>query len=132
MKVKVVETGWGNKECVVNIPEYCAMIANFKAGKKSSVHYHLQKLETYYVLEGTIELWWTEHIEDFKKMVELKKDDPNFDYFKYLKRETIKKGHKSVVLPNIIHHVVAVEDSKFLEVSTQHLDSDMFRVILGD
>ena len=69
-KVAIVKTGWGHKEAVTNIKEYCAIIANLNKDKVSSVHYHHNKLETYYVMEGKMAVYYTENISKFKNIVE--------------------------------------------------------------
>jgi quercetin dioxygenase-like cupin family protein len=138
-KVEFVETGWGGKEPIINIEEYCAMIINFKKAMVSSVHYHHEKLETYYVLEGRIELRIAEDIEEYKKQTGThvlpftkERINPPANYVEHLTGYVVEKGHRFVVPPNTVHQVVALEDSRVLEISTQHLESDMFRLVLGD
>jgi mannose-6-phosphate isomerase-like protein (cupin superfamily) len=47
-----VEKGWGYELIFANTPEYCGKILHFNSGKKTSMHFHVKKTETFYVYSG--------------------------------------------------------------------------------
>jgi mannose-6-phosphate isomerase-like protein (cupin superfamily) len=120
-KANIVKTGWGYKEMVANLPAFGLMVLNLKKDKKSSIHHHFNKVEMYYVLEGRVSVNYLEKLEDFNK-----------DDLSCLKSEIIGVGESFLVPPPTIHQILALEDSKVIEVSTQHVDKDMIRLVLGD
>ena len=48
----IVPKGWGHEVIFVNNDKYCGKILHFKAEAKFSMHYHLLKMETWYVHSG--------------------------------------------------------------------------------
>jgi hypothetical protein len=57
---EIVPKGWGKEIIFVNNSEYCGKILCFYKGKKFSMHYHIQKKETWYVAKGSFLLHWIE------------------------------------------------------------------------
>ena len=57
--MKLVMKVWGSEEWVVNNDKYCGKILNLNKGYRCSVHYHKNKTETFYVLQGKVlmETW---------------------------------------------------------------------------
>ena len=100
--------GWGSEYWIVNNELYCGKILHLKKGKKCSIHYHKNKDETFYILEGKIKL----------------------ELFGETKIMNI--GDKIRLKPYTLHRFTGLEDSKILEISTQHFDSDSYRVVKGD
>lgn len=49
-----IDKSWGYELIRVNNKEqnYCSKVLHIEAGKKTSMHYHLKKHETFYVKEG--------------------------------------------------------------------------------
>jgi len=47
---------WGHEEVLIDTPEYSAKLLFVNKGYISSIHYHKYKDETFYVLEGTLEI----------------------------------------------------------------------------
>ena len=99
---KVVQRVWGSEEWIVN-KDYCGKILNLKKGFRSSIHYHKNKDETFYLLSGKVLL----EIGDEKKVLE--------------------PGDIQIILPNQKHRFTGLEDSKIIEFSTHHEDSDSYR-----
>ena len=100
--LKVHKT-WGNELWVVN-REYCGKILNINKDAQCSLHYHLLKDETFYLLEGKIKL-------------------------KYGKQERImNKGDVHHIKQGVLHRFKGLEDSVLIEFSTHHLDSDSYRI----
>lgn len=103
---KIVEKPWGKEEWIVN-GEYCGKILTLKKGYQSSLHYHKEKKETFYVLEGRILI-----ISEGKDLV-------------------LSNGDILDIPREEAHRVQALEDSKILEVSTHHEDSDSYWIVKG-
>jgi quercetin dioxygenase-like cupin family protein len=109
-----VPKGWGHEVIFVNNELYCGKLLVFKKGCKFSMHYHMIKDETWYVSEGEFIYRWidTESAET---------------------KETILKVGDSVrQFPGMPHQLEALTDGVVFEVSTQHFDSDSYRIWQGD
>lgn len=106
--------GWGREIIIDNNEEYCGKILEFKKGSKFSDHFHLNKRETFYVLSGKLGLWHYDLTNGQRHYVTL---FPN-DVIK------INRGEP--------HQIEALEDSKIIEISTTHEDSDSYRIGKGD
>lgn len=52
MNILKVEKGWGHELIFANEPLYCGKILHFNTGEKTSMHFHAEKVETFYVLTG--------------------------------------------------------------------------------
>ena len=112
--VETVIKGWGKEIVFVNNNKYCGKLLCFNKGKKFSMHYHMQKKETWYVNKGKFILIWIETENGTKHSEYLNIGD---------------------VITNEIgepHQLIALEDSEVFEVSTQHFDNDSFRIYKGD
>ena len=106
--------GWGAEQWLINCPDYCAKLLQFNPGSKSSSHFHLLKRETWYVLNGEIELTWID-TEDAAPMA------------RHLMTGDI------VDIPRLCpHQVRALTSACILEVSTQHFEDDSYRISPGD
>lgn len=109
-----IEKGWGNELIIVNNEKYCGKILSFKRGCKFSMHYHIIKQETWYVNSGKFIFDWIDTETAEKHTMELFKGDV----------VTIPIG-----MPHQLH---ALTDGEIFEISTQHFDSDSYRVAKGD
>jgi mannose-6-phosphate isomerase-like protein (cupin superfamily) len=115
LSVEIVPKGWGKEIIFVNNDEYCGKILCFNKDKKFSMHYHLQKKETWYVAKGSFLLHW----------IETSNGIMHTEYLKLGDVITNERGEP--------HQVVALEeDSQLFEVSTKHYDDDSFRMWKGD
>mgnify|MGYP003353035536 CR=1 FL=1 len=106
--------GWGNEIWIVNNELYCGKILRFKQGAKFSMHFHMIKDETWYVKEGEFIYRWidTETAE--------------------VNERIMKEGDSVRQYPGQPHQLEAITDGVVFEVSTEHFDSDSYRVIKGD
>ncbi len=104
---KVVEKPWGREEWIAN-REYCGKLITIKKSNQTSFHYHKKKRETFYVLEG-------------RALISLNNGA----------EKLLEKGGIFDVSENTLHRLNALEDSKILEISTHHEDSDSYRVLNG-
>ncbi len=119
MKPEVTECckipkGWGEELIIHNSELYCGKILVFKEGFRFSMHYHLLKTETWYVYEGEFEYRW----------INTDTADIMIRYLKVGDVVTQEKGQP--------HQLIAHTDGKIFEVSTQHFDTDSYRVMKGD
>lgn len=111
---KVHKKGWGEEVWIVNNEKYCGKLLKFKKGAKFSDHYHLIKDETWYVLEGKLEL----------SHYNLKNADRLIT--------TLNKGDVLHIPPGAPHQLTAREASTLIEVSTYHDEADSYRIGKGD
>ncbi len=109
-----IPKGWGHEVIFENNELYCGKLLVFKKGCKFSMHYHMIKDETWYVQEGEFLYRWidTETAE--------------------VVTETLVVGDSVRQLPGQPHQLEALTDGTIYEVSTQHFDSDSYRVWSGD
>jgi mannose-6-phosphate isomerase-like protein (cupin superfamily) len=114
LESEIVEKGWGKEIIFVNNPEYCGKILCFNKGKKFSMHYHIQKKETWYVAKGRFILHWID-------------TQNGTHYSEYLNVGDVITNERGEP-----HQLVALEDSEVFEVSTRHYDEDSFRIHKGN
>lgn len=100
-----VEKVWGKEEVIVNNGLYCGKILHLNKGARSSLHCHRVKHETFYVLDGRIHLEIEGHGHP----------------------ELLIPGDRRTILPTQYHRFEGLEDSRIIEFSTTHSDSDVFR-----
>jgi len=110
----IVEKGWGKEIIFVNNNEYCGKILCFEKDKKFSMHYHLQKKETWYVAKGSFKLIWIETNTGTHHT------------------EILKVGDVITNERGAPHQLIALEYGEIFEVSTQHYDNDSYRIHKGD
>jgi|LauGreDrversion2_5_1035112.scaffolds.fasta_scaffold21093_2 mannose-6-phosphate isomerase-like protein (cupin superfamily) len=113
-ETQIVEKGWGKEIIFVNNPEYCGKILCFQKGKKFSMHFHIEKKETWYIYKGKFILNW----------IDTEKGITHTEYLNIGDVITNERGDP--------HQLFALEDSELFEVSTKHKDSDSYRINKGD
>jgi len=101
---------WGEEVIIHNSSEYCGKLLRMKKGFSFSMHYHLLKQETWYVNYGLLLYKWI---------------DPETAT---LHENFLKKGSVVTQYRGRAHQLEAIEDSEIFEVSTQHFDSDSYRI----
>ena len=111
--IKLVPKTWGYEKWIVNNELYCGkeLVCNINSwSSNGKYHYHKIKDETFYIVEGSLILVIKEEGKD-KEIITLKQNDVY----------RIKPGLK--------HKFTAfTEVCKFIEFSTQHFNSDSYRV----
>jgi len=98
---------------IINNEHYCAKILPFKVGESFSSHYHWEKVETWYVVSGTL----------LMKFYDLSNADE--------KQRVLYKGDVIHVPAGNPHQLTAIEDSVIYETSTPHRDEDSYRIKKG-
>ena len=121
MKSEVVIKGWGKEIVFVNNNQSLrgrrprrSIILSFEKGKRFSMHYHLLKKETWYVSKGRFIFIWIDTSTGTK----------HSEYLEVGDVVTNERGEP--------HQLIALEDADIFEVSTQHFDSDSYRIWKGN
>ena len=111
-KPKKVEKKWGSEIWMANNEEsnYCGKILHIDGGKGTSMHYHMDKHETFYVLKGELELELLDTTDGEKSLVCI----PEGQGFQ------IKQGQP--------HSLTASIPTDIIEISTFHKDEDSHRL----
>ena len=109
-----VEKGWGYENIFVTNDDYCGKILHFNSGNKSSMHYHMNKKETWHCLSGMFII----------KYIDTHQADTKERLFSSGDTWTNHKGTP--------HQIECVEEGDILEVSTPDDSIDNYRVIKGD
>lgn len=113
MTVKKVNKNWGHEIWMVNNKEenYCGKILYIKEGCSTSMHMHVKKHETFYILSGTLQV----------DMINTATAAP-VTY-------KVEKGESFTVDRNDPHKLIAFNgDVEFVEISTFHEDADSLRL----
>jgi mannose-6-phosphate isomerase-like protein (cupin superfamily) len=109
-----VEKGWGYELILENNDEYCGKILHFHKEAKFSMHYHMQKKETWYVQSGKF----------LFRSIQTQTAD--------VKECTLEPGDCVTNERGQPHQIECLEEGDIFEVSTQHFDTDSYRVWKGD
>lgn len=99
---------WGNIQTMVNA-RYTGKRLFFQKGQHSSLHFHCDKTETYFIHSGEL-------------LVRLRAgrgEDRSF---------TLKRGDTLLIPPGLMHQDGGIQDTVIIEVSTHDVDSDSFIV----
>ena len=109
-----IPKGWGEEIIIANHELYCGKLLRFRQGAKFSKHYHMIKDETWYVNEGEFIYRWIN--TETAEVIE----------------QHLKVGDVVRQRPGQPHQLEAITDGVVFEVSTEHFDSDSYRVWKGD
>lgn len=109
-----VEKGWGHELIFVTNDKYCGKILKFNEGAEFSMHFHKDKMETWYVLDGEFELIMinTSNARQYKRK--------------------LTAGDTHTNDPLEPHQIKCIEAGKIIEISTPDSVEDNYRVIPGD
>ena len=108
------EKAWGHELWIINNEFYCGKLLVFKAHKQFSMHYHLLKDEAWYISKGEFEY----------KFIDTETSE--------LRSKIVKEGDCIHLMPGQPHQMTAItEGATIFEVSTQHFDTDSYRVKPG-
>jgi len=115
MPIKFVSKGWGFEKWIVNCEKYCGKLLFFEKGKRCSWHYHKIKDEVFYLQSGKMIIHYSEE-DDISKAEQL----------------ILNAGDNFHVYTGLRHQMIALTDSELFEFSTEHFDSDSYRIKKGD
>jgi|SRR5215469_4494423 len=107
--------GWGREVWIANNAKYCGKILEIREGKRCSLHFHKRKSESFYLRRGRLRIRLKESVEADTIR--------EFDLF---------EGECMDIPPGLVHQMQAIEDSELYEFSTQHFESDSYRILKGD
>ena len=113
--VHVEPKGWGREIWIANNPLYCGKILEIRKGRRCSLHYHKLKTESFYLHTGRLKIRVKESV-----------DSDRINEFE------ISPGDCMDVSPGLVHQMEALEDSELFEFSTQHFETDSYRLLKGD
>ena len=120
LPIKFVPKGWGFEKWIVNCDKYCGKLLYFVKGKKCSWHYHKIKDEVFYIQSGKI-------------LVRYSDEDIMYKHGILMADEIILGPGDNFHIPTgLRHQMEALEDTELFEFSTQHFDSDSYRIQKGD
>ena len=114
-EIKHVNKGWGYEKWIVNKEEYCGKLLFFNKDKRCSWHFHKLKDEVFYLQSGKMMIYYSDQ-DDISKANKL----------------ILNAGENFHVYRGRRHQMFALEDSELFEFSTQHFDSDSYRITKGD
>jgi len=108
LETRTVEKPWGHELIWALTDRYCGKILFVRGGESLSLQYHRERDESWYVIEGRAML-------EFGSV-----DGP---------RETVEIGPGDAFrfVPQTVHRVSAIADTRIFEVSTPELD-DLVRL----
>lgn len=109
-----VTKGWGHELIWATNDKYCGKLLKFNTGAKFSMHFHREKDETWYVLDGEFEVVVIDTTNASRTTHSLKPGDV---------------WRNEPLLP---HQIICVEEGTIIEVSTPDSVEDNYRVMPGD
>ena len=115
--INIVEKAWGEERWIENSPKYCLKELIINKGYQCSIHYHRLKTETFYVISGRIKLFVPEFEESRESKIRLDTT----------KAVILLPNDFITLQPNTWHKFVGLENSVFMETSTQHFEEDSYR-----
>lgn len=118
---KHVPKVWGDEYWLVNNEKYCAKLLYIKPGFQCSLHCHIQKKETFIILDGGVNL----ELAEFKLATEHGGKSYNIT-------ETVQlvPGESYTLEPGTYHRFSSYTDDSavVLEISSTHSDEDVVRL----
>jgi len=113
-KPERVEKEWGHELIFHNNDEFCGKLLVFpKSGSSFSMHYHMLKNEAWYVQVGSFEFEWIDTVEG------------------QLYHDYLTPGDCVDINTGQPHRLTSMKaNSIIFEVSTQHFDSDSYRIYI--
>jgi quercetin dioxygenase-like cupin family protein len=109
-----IEKGWGHEFIFATNELYCGKLMKFNKGAKFSMHFHKDKDETWYVMDGKFKL----HM--------IRTDDAS--HYTY----DLVPGDVHRIYPLQPHQLECIEEGTIIEVSTPDSVADNFRIMPGD
>lgn len=111
--VKCVEKTWGYELWFANdaANNYCGKLLHIRAHERFSMHFHQNKIETFYVLRGPVKL-------------------RTVDYTTGQVEEQLLTGGDAVEITRLLAHQLEALDTdvEIVEASTFHEDADSYRL----
>jgi quercetin dioxygenase-like cupin family protein len=109
-----VEKGWGHELIWATNDKYCGKLLKFNKGARFSMHFHAEKDETWYVLDGKFYVLTIDTANAKQEMHYLNPGDT---------------WRNTPLLP---HQIICEEEGTIIEVSTPDSVEDNYRILPGD
>lgn len=109
-----VEKGWGHELIWATNDKYCGKLMKFNTGSKFSFHFHREKDESWYVLDGLFNLRIIDTTNAKETVIKLGPGDT---------------WRNEPLLP---HQLICIEEGTVIEVSTPDSVEDNYRIEAGD
>ena len=109
-KPEIVEKVWGRELILFNNKELCGKLLQFNKGAAFSLHCHKEKYEFFRVNYGKL------------RVEGVRTEDASRYYF------DLGAGDVLEVQRGAFHKLTALEESEITEFSTEHQDSDSYRI----
>lgn len=113
---------WGEEVWITNSDKYCGKVLTINKDGFCSYHYHKLKDEVLLVTKGRVQFFYCE------EPVPDTADAHLSEGLMFYKSMVLVPGQAWHVPPFHAHQFLALEDSKIIEFSTQHFDSDSYRI----
>ncbi len=114
MTTTKINKGWGHELIFANEDDYCGKFLNFNEGARFSMHYHVDKDETWFVQYGEFEVHW----------IDTKTAKINIQ-----KLSVGDTWRNERFVPHQLH---CIREGAIIEVSTHDDPEDNYRVLPGD
>lgn len=111
----ILEKGWGYEKWITNNESYCGKLLVFEKNKKCSWHFHEIKDEVFYLYSGKLKVSYSLN-----------------DNLSMANSIILLPGDSFHVPPGMRHQMYGIEQSELFEFSTQHHESDTYRLVKGD
>ena len=138
-EIEVVTKGWGFEKIITNTDKYCGKLLYIIKGKRCSLHYHINKDETFYIQSGKVKLYYSDDYEAIEQEWGKLMSGGHAPFLAVhmmsqglLQNTTLKPGDNFYIPPGRVHQMVAIEDTTLFEFSTHHRDDDSHRILKGD
>jgi mannose-6-phosphate isomerase-like protein (cupin superfamily) len=109
----IIQKGWGYEKIIVNEKDYCGKVLYFLKDEKTSMHYHINKHETFYVLSG-----------EFDIKIIYTKDASHVKHH-------LTAGMKLPISQNTPHQIIALTCGEIIEFSSHDDPMDSYRIEEG-
>lgn len=126
---KIVPKTWGSEEWLVNFDKYCAKILRLNTGEYCSFHSHILKTESFIILSGKVKLIYCSTPRVSNGEIDFVDYGNDINDISFPQVRILHEGDRFHIEPGLWHRFEGLEDSKILEVSTQHFDEDSYRVL---
>lgn len=113
-KVEFVTKKWGYEKIIHNDEHYCGKILHFNKNSKCSSHLHLIKRESFYIISGRFII----------KSINTDNADEIITH--------LNQGDSLTIPIGVPHQIICEEEGDIAEFSSQHFNSDSYRVAKGD
>lgn len=107
----IVEKVWGTETWIENSDNYCLKLLEIKPGFRCSLHRHLKKEETFWVVSGTVEL------------------EQQIPFAKGISLRILVPQSKITLFPRTWHRFGSIGGALIFEISTHHDDADVERLL---